>query len=261
MMTALLLLLSGATAPKDDGLSWHWDRDTPSCALIQNTPDGAKVTIGRTPGHYDTSISLTVRSPRFRKGAYENGAITLSNGVTANSTIRVWSIENRQYEIGGSADDPAFGRALASSSSLTISHPDFGKFSASLRDLPAALNAIHSCEEGRLRDWGIDPNAYWALASRPQVIGSLIDLFSSDAYPEIALSRSVERNIIARLQVGTDGSVLSCSVPGNFAYPQFVDAVCKILKGGARFHPARDSTGQAVEAPYVVIVSFKMGGY
>lgn len=261
MMTPLLLLLSGATAPKDDGLSWRWDRDTPGCTLVQHTLDGEKVTIGRTPGHDGISISVTVRSPRFRKGAYENGTITLSNGATASSTIRVWSIENRQYEIGGDAEDGAFSQALANSSSFTISHPDFGKFSEPLRDLGPAMAAIHSCENGRLRDWGIDPDAYWALSARPQVIGSLVDLFSSDAYPEIALFRSVERNIIAKLDVGVDGSVLSCTVPGNFAYPQFVDAVCKILKAGARFHPARDSSGQAVAAPYVVVVSFKMGGY
>ena len=90
---------------------------------------------------------------------------------------------------------------------------------------------------------------------------TLPDLFDSRAYPDIALSRNIERNVIAKLEISADGMVSSCNAPGNFAYPQFVDAVCNVLKKGARFEPARDSSGQAVAAPYVVIVRFQMGRY
>ena len=257
-----LLALTCATSPKpDDGLSWHWERDTPSCTLMQRTPDGRTVYISRTPGEDETRISFRVWSTKFWKGLYESGSVTLSNGITAPATVQLYTTENRDYDLVASVKDEHFFNSLASSSTVTVAHNAFGKFTAPLRDTGPALAALNSCEDAKLRDWGIDVKAYRALASRPHAMGSLADLFESAAYPSLALARSVERDVIAKLQVGTDGSVLSCGAPGNFAYPQFVDSVCKVLKDRVRFEPARDASGAAVTAPYVLIVSFRVRSY
>jgi TonB-like protein len=263
MLASLLLLsLAGASGTTtNDGLSWHWDKDTPNCSLFQQMPDGNKVYITRSPGQDGIGVSFNVRTPKFWKGYYKNGFVALSTGVTAPATIQIYSVEGRQYALHASVDDPAFSNALANSSMITIGHLDFGKFTVPVRDLGPAIAALRTCENGRLHDWGIDVDAYWALSSRPKVIGSLAELFNSDAYPGLALARDVERNVIARLEVGADGKVMSCSAPGHYAYPQFVDAVCNVLAKGARFEPARDSNGRAVSAPFVQVVSFKIGGY
>lgn len=257
-----LLALAGATDPKiKDGLSWHWERDTPTCSLFQQSPDGKKIYISRTQGEDETRISLRVWSTKFWKGLYKNGSVTLSNGITAPATIQLYSTEERDYDLVASVKDERFFDSLPSSSSVTVAHNDFGNFTAPLRDTGPAVAALHSCEDARLRDWGIDVKAYRALASRPHAIGSLPDLFDSAAYPSLALARSVERNVIAKLQVGADGSVASCGAPGNFEYPQLVDSVCKVLKDRVHFEPARDASGTAVAAPYVLVVGFRVGAY
>jgi hypothetical protein len=257
-----LLALAGATGPKtNDGLSWHWERDTPTCSLFQQTPDGNKVYISRTPGEDETRIGFRVFSTKFWKGLYEGGSVALSTGVTAPATIQVYTTDERDYDLDASVKEESFFSALANSSNITVGHDKFGKFTVSVGDLGPAVAALTSCEDSKLRDWGIDVKSYRALASRPHAIGSLPDLFDSTVYPSLALSRSVERNVITKLDIGADGSVTSCGAPGHFAYPQFVDSVCKVLKSGARFTPARDATGAAVAAPYVLIVSFRVGAY
>jgi hypothetical protein len=257
-LLAFLILTGASSSQASDGISWHWDKDSPACALFQHTPDGKTIFLVRVPGEDESRISFNVRSPNFWKGYYEGGSVTLSTGVIVPATIQVYSGENRQYDLTATVRGASFTSALASSSSVTVSHSDFGKFTVSLRDVAPAMTALRSCENGRLTDWGIDVGAYWALASRPRPVGQLAALFDSNVYPGLAAFRNVERNIIARTQVAPDGNVLSCSVPGNFGYPEFVDAVCDVLKKGAHFEPAHDKNGKAVAAPYVVLVSFRM---
>jgi hypothetical protein len=255
---SLVVAVAVAQIPATEEVVWHWDKESPGCSLLQKTDDGPTVTLTRVPGQDETTIALKVRSPNFWKGLYDGGSVTLSTGASFPATIQVFSVENRQYQLDASITDPAFTNALASSRTLTIAHRDFGKFSVSPRKLASALAALRSCEDARMRDWGIDVGKYWALASRPHPIGHLVDLFNSDNYPAGAAISSIERNVIATTKVGTDGRVIECSAPGNFAYPQFVDSVCGVLKKGARFEPARDSSGETVPAPYVVLVGFRL---
>lgn len=239
---------------------WHWDKDDPGCSLEQQTEGGSAVAISRAPGQDATLVGFTVRSPKFWKGLYEDGSIILSSGASFPATIQVYSAQNRQYRLVATVTDPQFAKDLAGSTTVTFAHPDFGKFSVSPSKLGAAVTAVRSCEDAKMRDWGIDVGAYWALASRPRPIGHLVDLFNSDNYPAVAAMAAMERNVIATVEVGTDGRIGSCSAPGHFAYPQFVSSVCNVLRKGARFEPARDSEGKAVAAPYVVLVSFRLRG-
>lgn len=257
-LTALpLVILMGASSPKsDDGYSWHWQRDTPFCSVFQRTAEGKTIYLIRDPGQDETAISFNVWSPKFAKGLYEGGSIKLSSGATFPARIQIFSARDGDYDLRATVEDPAFPHALATSPRLTVSHSDFGAFTVSLKDVAAAVAGIRSCEDGRLRDWGIDVPRYWSLRSRPRPIGALADLFTSDAYPELALGRGIERNVIAKLEVSADGRATSCSAPGNYPYPQFVDSVCHVLEKGARFMPAQDSSGHPVISPYVVLVKF-----
>ena len=63
-------------------------------------------------------------------------------------------------------------------------------------------------------------------------------------------------NVVAKLDIGDDGSVRSCSANGNHKVEDFVRLVCDKLKSNARFEPARDSSGKTVAAPYIVVVRF-----
>jgi hypothetical protein len=260
--STILLGLTALAGPKsDDGLSWHWDRETPTCTLRQQTADGDIASVSRTAGQDETSIGIVAFSTKATKGLYQDGLVTLPAGGSYPATIQLYSKTYSHFYLNATVKDPQFPHKLAESSVVTIAHPEVGKFMVPLRDLGPAMAAIRSCENAKMRDWGIDVDAFWALSSRPHPTSPLPDLFDSAAYPDIALNRNIERNVIAKLEIAADGSVSACGTPHNFAYPQFVDAVCKVLTKGARFEPARNSSGRAVAAPYVVIVSFQMGGY
>jgi hypothetical protein len=258
MLSIGLLLVSAAAQAVSSEAAWSWDNDDPGCSLEQHTDDGPLASVSRVPGQDATAVSFNVRTPRFWKGLYGNATVTLSTGESFPATAQVYSIQNRQYELRADVNGSAFLDALSKSYTVTVADPDFGKFPVRLRKLASAVAALRSCENDRMRDWGIDVASYWALASRPRPIGHLVDLFSSDNYPTAAGMAGVQRNVIAKVEVGADGSVTACNAPNNFPYPQFVDSVCGVLRKSARFEPARDQNGKTVSAPYVVIVSFRL---
>lgn len=250
----------GGAAAKDDGLTWHWDRDSLGCDLEQQSA-GTPVEIGRSPGTDETTISLRVRSPNFWKGYYPDGKVILSTGATVPADLQVYSAPNRAYWLLARVNDPQFLKALAATSTIAIAHPKFGKFEAQVKDSGPAAEALRACENSRLKEWGIDSASFWALQSRPVPTGPLQELFTSFDYPGIGMTKFIGANITAKLEVGEDGAVRSCTWLGPRDYPQFGDAICKGLKEKALFRPARDSVGRPVSAPYVTMAKFRMAAY
>lgn len=76
-------------------------------------------------------------------------------------------------------------------------------------------------------------------------------LFSADDYPAAALQRKEEGAVRAKLTIGTDGRVKACKVIQSSNSEALDTATCNLLMRRARFSPARDSTGNAVEDTYV----------
>jgi TonB family protein len=75
-------------------------------------------------------------------------------------------------------------------------------------------------------------------------------LFSTDDYPAEALKRKEEGTVQAELTIGTDGHVKACKILRS-STPTLDTATCNILMARAKFIPAKDSNGNAVEDRYV----------
>jgi hypothetical protein len=257
----LAFLAAGAPPAKDDELTWHWDRDSLGCDLEQQLTalTWTPITVGRNPGTDETTISFKVRSSKFWKGYYPGGQVILSTGVTVPADVQVYSAPNRSYELLARVTDPAFLKALAGASTIAIAHESFGKFEVPVKDLAPAATALRNCENAKLKEWGVDSASLWALQSRPVPIGPLQELFTSFDYPGVGITKFKEANITAKLEVGEDGGVRSCTWLGPPEYPQFGETICKGLKEKAHFRPARDADGRPVSAPYVTTAKFRMG--
>jgi len=70
--------------------------------------------------------------------------------------------------------------------------------------------------------------------------------FSTDDYPSRALRNEEEGTARARLVVGTNGRVESCSIIQSTGSSELDRATCQILERRARFEPATDSSGAKV---------------
>ena len=105
--------------------------------------------------------------------------------------------------------------------------------------------------------WGIDPVAWRALRSRPIPLAPVRDRFSELDYPEEALRAHIEFDAIIRLDVGPNGIVQQCRGLNSGTYKGFETASCAILKR-AQFRPAFDAVGNAVSAPIVFDVVFRI---
>ncbi|MFL6741962.1 MAG: energy transducer TonB [Sphingomicrobium sp.] len=76
-------------------------------------------------------------------------------------------------------------------------------------------------------------------------------LFSSDDYPAAAVQRKEEGTVRARLTIGTDGRVKACKIMRSSNSEALDTATCALLMRRAKFAPARDANGNAVEDSYV----------
>jgi TonB family protein len=76
-------------------------------------------------------------------------------------------------------------------------------------------------------------------------------LFSADDYPPLALRNGEQGTAQAELTIGTDGRVKACKIVRSSNSVTLDTATCNILVARARFIPARDANGNAVEDTYV----------
>jgi TonB family protein len=75
----------------------------------------------------------------------------------------------------------------------------------------------------------------------------LVTLFSSDDYPAEAIRNREEGIVAFRITVGVDGRVAGCAVVGSSGSALLDSTTCRILRERARFMPARNAAGEAVE--------------
>ncbi len=72
-------------------------------------------------------------------------------------------------------------------------------------------------------------------------------LFSNDDYPPKALENGWEGGVIVKVRVGTNGRVRACRIVQSSGYQVLDIKTCEIMLLRAKFTPARDSNGNAVE--------------
>ncbi|SRR5258705_5123418 len=86
----------------------------------------------------------------------------------------------------------------------------------------------------------------------PPQKGSIANVFSNDDYPPEAFKNGWEGDVGVKVHIGTDGKPRSCRILHSSGYPVLDVQTCAIVLGRARFSPARDSNGNAVEDDFVV---------
>ena len=79
-----------------------------------------------------------------------------------------------------------------------------------------------------------------------------------DDYPSRAMKAGEEGTVRFNLTIGPNGSVASCQVVGSSGSSALDEATCRIVSRRARFNPAIDSAGTAVEGRYANAVRWRL---
>jgi TonB family protein len=255
----LLLLIQAAQGASAEPPDWQWDRASPICTLRQQiSSSGDMIEVSRTPANDETEIKITAQlRSKVREGRFRDGAITPFPADKAVADVALRVDDGKRLQVYAVTPDPAFVGGFSNASALEISHERIAPIKMDMRSAAAATAALHSCEDRKMREWGIDPVSWRALRSRPFPLKAVRDRFRDLDYPAAALAQSVETDAITRLDIAPDGTVERCQSLNSGDYKGFEEAACKVLKG-ARFRPASDSAGNAVAAPVVFDVRFRI---
>jgi protein TonB len=90
--------------------------------------------------------------------------------------------------------------------------------------------------------------------------GNLLNLFSTDDYPESAIRNNEEGSTTVRLSIGTNGRVTGCDVISSSGHSDLDSVTCRILSSRARFTPARDSNGNPTSDTFTQRVTWRLPG-
>jgi Gram-negative bacterial TonB protein C-terminal len=254
----LLPLVAATIQPSaGDGIVWHWDRESAGCALRQDVGDRDTVLeISRTPGNDQTSLVIKGSKPiRATQKTFQGGTINFQpTGQADSELIAVEGYDGRR-EIHAMSYDPDFLNRFSGATEVEFAHQRIGQTRVPIRNAKAAADALRICEDTKMREWGIDPVAWRALRIKPTPETSPRGWLSWLDYPDREKIYKNDITVVARLDLGADGSVQNCTVV-NKPPSEFIGAACKALRQNAKLKPARDAVGNGTAASYVIQVTF-----
>lgn len=80
--------------------------------------------------------------------------------------------------------------------------------------------------------------------------GDMRGLFAVEDYPSLAVRQGLSGSVRARLTVSPEGRVTACEAIESSGHPVLDDRTCAVLMERARFDPAMNGEGDAVEGSY-----------
>lgn len=259
-IVAGMLIVASASSGAQPDVVWKWQPEEGVCALRQLLDDrGSFVQVSRTPGSDQTAVTLQDRNAKVRSWKPFGGAILKlepEGTTTVEGSVGPGELP-RSRTVAVEVRDQKFLDAFSRASALTLSHRIVGDVSAPVRDSAAAVQALRKCEDARMAEWGIDAVAWRTLQMRPIPVSSVGMWFTSGDYPRLAAIYGVGAFVVARLDVGPDGTVRECTVVNKQSRAEFGAATCGALRQNARFHPAIDAQGRPTVAPFVVQMRFQ----
>ena len=96
------------------------------------------------------------------------------------------------------------------------------------------------------------------VSQAARATGSLPGLFSTDDYPQRALTNEEQGTTAVSLQVGANGRVTGCTVTSSSGSSSLDSTTCSILTRKARFTPAKDQNGQPIGDTTSTRVSWRL---
>ncbi len=147
---------------------------------------------------------------------------------------------------------PVFFANTERGSVLHLEHRRFTR-SISLPNLTAAIARLAQCNGELLASWGIDLASLETLSRRAQPLADSQPWIRTRDYPIVPHIGDTS----TILTIDPSGQVSQCRIAHASGSPELDTAACETLRRRARFEPALDAQGQAVESFYFLRVRWR----
>lgn len=210
-------------------------------------------------------------------------AVPAGKGLTLYLIMPPSSLErwvNASVDVGGhrssagSLSDFSMGDKKLSAAVSTLSAEEAARLEAgealgiaangrqmhmSLTALPTVRKHLANCVSDLLKTWGYPLDRQQKIASFPEVEGGALPrFFRPEDYPDAAIRQNAAGRVRALFDVGADGKAGNCRIILSSRNKDLDDATCRVIVERARFTPAKDVSGQPVEAPSLATIVWTM---
>jgi len=124
--------------------------------------------------------------------------------------------------------------------------------------LGEAMSLLDACSANLLESWGYSKSSQSLVAAFAKPKKSFSDYASPSDYPPSALAAHATGETHALVDVGVDGTPSNCRIKRSSGNREIDSATCKIILKRSRFHPAKDTQGIAVAAPYYATLTWEI---
>ena len=137
---------------------------------------------------------------------------------------------------------------IAAAKSIRLSSDERLDVTVALPMIAKAMAALRACEVDLASRWGVAPAEMvrWAKTAQSET-----DLRSMFWNPDPRASVMLRTPVRALLDIDAQGAVLSCKIVQSSRVSWVDTRFCETLRTVAKFHPAIDSSGKAVNGKFV----------
>lgn len=137
---------------------------------------------------------------------------------------------------------------IAAAKSIRLSSDERLDVTVALPMIAKAMVALQACEVELASRWGVAPAEMvrWAKTAQSET-----DLRSMFWNPDPRASVMLRTPVRALLDIDAQGAVLSCKIVQSSRVSWVDTRFCETLRTVAKFHPAIDSSGKAVNGKFV----------
>ncbi|MEM1133616.1 MAG: energy transducer TonB [Pseudomonadota bacterium] len=123
-----------------------------------------------------------------------------------------------------------------------------------------ALKIMERCTDELVSSWGLDAEKHKNLQREVTPLVDLSKWIRSSDYPTDMLNSRQPAIVSARLMIDREGQLTGCHIQRTTRPKEFDDAVCGSIKKRARFEPAIDASGEAIDSYYRIDIRFQIPG-
>jgi hypothetical protein len=124
--------------------------------------------------------------------------------------------------------------------------------------LGEAAGALQACADDLVASWGLDPVAHKSLTRPAMPAGPTAGWIASDAVPFADFAKLAGGNNELRMMIDASGKPTSCHVQWPTLDVAVNSGICTSVMGKAKFLPALDREGQAIDSFWTTSLFFLM---
>jgi TonB family protein len=207
-----------------------------------------QVTLGIRPspdgGTYELLVARSGWPPDFAEEM--QGGIDFGNGAITAWVLRYGKKKATVDQFRISNANMAQARNAAS---VTLHVKGESDVTFSLAAMPQLLTGLEKCTANLLEYWNADGEKAGKITESAK--GELRALFSSEDFPNEAMTRGQEGSSRFLLLIDEQGKVAGCHVIRTSGIPVFDAMGCQVLQQRAKFKPARDAKAKPVRSMIV----------